>query len=313
LEDMVRRGEPLSVLLASEAGIYPRFGYGPATSMMSFSIDRAHAGFTVPSQGGAPHGINLLTIGQAAERLPAVYESLRLDQPGAVSRDTRWWAYYLHDRVADRQGASSLHHAIHTSADGAADGYVSYRLKGRWEVETPAFEVQVIELMAATPETYKELWRYVLETDLSQTISCHCGRTDEPLRHLLKDSRRLAVDGVCSDLYLRLLDIPLALSTRTYAGAGTVVLGISETFPALKTGRYLLSVEADRPGATCHSTDQPADITLPTSALATAYLGGESFANLARAGQVTAVSAAKLAEADAMFSWGIAPHCGTMF
>ncbi len=190
---------------------------------------------------------------------------------------------------------------------------MTYRIKARWEVDVPAFEVQVRELMAATPDTYKELWRYVLETDLCQTISCHCGRTDEPLRHLLTDSRRLTVDAVCDDLYLRLLNIPLALSSRSYAAAGTVVLGVSETFPTTKTGRYLLSAEEGRPRATCHATDRPADITLQTSALAAAYLGGETLTNLVRAGQAIAVSPAKLAEADAMFSWGIAPHCGTMF
>jgi predicted acetyltransferase len=245
--------------------------------------------------------------------LPLIYERLRIEQPGAVSRSSSWWAHYLHDRVADRQGASTLHHAVHTDRDGVADGYLTYRIKGRWEIETPAFEVQVIELLAATPETYNELWRYVLEADLGQTIACHCGRTDEPLRHLLRDPRRLKVDAVCDDLYLRLLDIPLALSARTYAATGTVVLGVAETIPTAKTGHYLLSAEAGQAGATCHLTDRPADIMLHTTALATAYLGGETFTNLVRAGQAAAASPARLTEADAMFSWGIAPYCGTMF
>jgi predicted acetyltransferase len=41
LNDMMDRGDPLSVLLASEATLYRRYGYGPASSMMSFSVDRA--------------------------------------------------------------------------------------------------------------------------------------------------------------------------------------------------------------------------------------------------------------------------------
>ncbi len=70
LEDMTRRAEPLSVLLASEAGIYRRFGYGPATSMMSFSLDRAYAAFAVPPTTSAPLGITLLPDHEASERLP---------------------------------------------------------------------------------------------------------------------------------------------------------------------------------------------------------------------------------------------------
>jgi predicted acetyltransferase len=103
------------------------------------------------------------------------------------------------------------------------------------------------------------------------------------------------------------------LSGRTYAATGALVLEVSETFPAAKTGRYLLSTEAGRPGATCIATDRPGDIVLATDALATASLGGETFTNLARAGRVTAGSPGQLALADAMFSWGVAPHCCTMF
>jgi predicted acetyltransferase len=313
LEDMVRRGEPLSVLLASEAGIYPRFGYGPASKMMSFSIERAYARFASPSQDRHPRGLTLLTDSEAAERLPAIYESLRLGQPGAVLRDSLWWTHTLHDRPADRQGGSTLHHVVHTGPNGVADGYLTYRLKGRWEAATPLFEAQVVELMAGNPEAYRGLWRYILETDLCQTISYETGRTDEPLRHLLADSRRMRVSAYEDDLYVRLLDIPRALSARTYAAGGELVLEVSERFPTQKTGRYLLSAPAGRPGATCHATDRPADLTLETAALAAAYLGGESFTTLARAGLVTAPDPAKLEKADAMFSWGIAPHCCTMF
>ena len=38
--DMVERGEVLSGLGASEGNIYGRFGYGPATSIVSFSVER---------------------------------------------------------------------------------------------------------------------------------------------------------------------------------------------------------------------------------------------------------------------------------
>lgn len=313
LEDTVRRAEPLSVLLASEAGIYPRFGYGPATKMMSFSIDRAYARFAAPSQDGPPRGVTLLTDSEAAERLPVIYESLRLGQPGAVLRDSIWWTHTLHDRPADRQGGSPLHHVIHTGPDGVADGYLTYRLKGRWEAGAPLFEALVVEQMVGNPEAYRELWRYILETDLCQTISYETGRTDEPLRHLLADSRRMRVSACVDDLYVRLLDIPRALSARTYAAAGELVFEVSERFPAQRTGRYLLSAPAGHPGATCHATNRPADVILETGALATAYLGGESFTTLARAGLVTAPDPARLGEADAMFSWGIAPHCCTMF
>jgi predicted acetyltransferase len=40
-EAMSARGEVVSGLVASEGVIYGRFGYGPATSVMGFTVDRA--------------------------------------------------------------------------------------------------------------------------------------------------------------------------------------------------------------------------------------------------------------------------------
>jgi predicted acetyltransferase len=313
LEDMVRRGEPLSVLLASEASIYRRFGFGPATTVTSFSIDRAYAAFVSPVRNAGPRGITLLADVEVAERLASMYEVLRLDQPGAVSRSSGWWTNYLRDPVAERQGATKMYHAVHAGPDGAPDGYVSYRIKERWVVATPMYEAQVVELIAGNPEAYRALWHYVLGTDLCQTISCQKGHADEPLRLLLADSRRLTVNAVADDLYVRLLDIPRALRARSYGAAGEVVLEVSETFPTARTGKFALRAETGRSGATCRATDEPADILLSVDALAAAYLGGATFTNLALAGQATAKTPEAFTVADAMFSWGIAPYCGTMF
>ena len=121
------------------------------------------------------------------------------------------------------------------------------------------------------------------------------------------------MNAVADDLYVRLLDIPRALRARSYAAAGEVVLEVSETFPTARTGRFALTAETGPSGATCRATDEPADILLGVDALAAAYLGGVTFTNLARAGQATAAAPETLAVADAMFSWGIAPYCCTMF
>ncbi len=43
--DMADRGEMISGLGASEGNIYGRFGYGPATSVVDFSVERPYAAF----------------------------------------------------------------------------------------------------------------------------------------------------------------------------------------------------------------------------------------------------------------------------
>jgi predicted acetyltransferase len=313
LNDMRDRGDPLSVLLASEAPLYGRYGYGPASSIMSFKIDRAYARFATESGGDAPEGITLVTGVEAAGRLAGIYESFRLHQPGAVSRSPGWWASYLWDPLFERQGGTAMYHAVHASRDGAADGYVTYRLKEQWAGYTPMGEVQVLEVIARDPAVYRALWEFVLGTDLCQTVSCWKGRVDEPLRWLLADSRRLAVDEVADDLYVRLLDIPRALAAREYAASGELVLEVSEPFPVACTGRFLLESGGIGAGAECRPTDRDPDLSLGVEALGAAYLGGVSFTTLAAAGRVSSADRKTLAAADAMFSSGIAPYCSTMF
>jgi predicted acetyltransferase len=130
LQDMVGRGEPASALFASEGNIYGRFGYGPATSVMSFQVPRDHAVFLEPvRQRGSTV---LLRPEEAAAELPAIYENLRLLQPGAISRPGSWWEEYLHDPEHHREGAGAMIHAKHETQPGIADGYVTYRIRDDW-------------------------------------------------------------------------------------------------------------------------------------------------------------------------------------
>lgn len=310
--DMADRDESVSVLLASEGNIYGRFGYGPATSMMSFSIERPYAVFASPADD--PGRVTLLDAEEAAAQLPAIYDGLRLLRPGTVSRPADWWPHYLHDPLSERQGAGGMHHAKHETAPGVADGYVSYRIKESWAASTPLNEVQVVEVLAADPSVYKALWDYVLNTDLSRTTSCWRGRVDEPLRWLLADPRRFDVKALADDLYLRLLDVPRALSARTYRAEGELVLKVADMFPTPSETQYLLRTDpAAIPGAECGRTTREPDLELQIDYLGAAYLGGVSFAALAAAGRVRELTTGAIERADAMFSTAMAPFCSTMF
>ena len=320
MRDMMEREEPVTILGASEATIYQRFGYGAASTIMSFSVERAYADLAPQGAGATASGITLVAGVEAAGRLAGVFEALRLDQPGAVSRSPTWWSGYLADPPLARQGATRMYHAVHTGPTGIDDGYVSYRIKDQWLASTPMNEVVVVELLAGNREAYRALWRYVIGTDLCQTISYGRARVDEPLRWLLADSRRLVVNAVSDDLYVRLLDIPRALMARTYSAPGEVVFEVIESFPAPRTGRFLLTAGAgavaggtEAAGADCRPTDRRADISLDAATLGAAFLGGVSFTDLAMAGRLDCADPRVLARADAMFSSGIAPFCSTQF
>ena len=103
-------------------------------------------------------------------------------------------------------------------------------------------------------------------------------------------------DGV----WLRLVDVETALSARSYATSGTLVIDVKDSTCPWNQGRYSLDVGPG--GAHIRRTTAEPDIIMPASCLATCYLGAASASSLARAGRVEARSEGALALADLMFA-----------
>ena len=76
-------------------------------------------------------------------------------------------------------------------------------------------------------------------------------------------------------------------------------------------GRFALDANPD--GATCKPTTESADLTLPESALAAAYLGGFRLRMLAAAGQVDEHTAGALDVADLLLLGDRPPWCPLWF
>lgn len=311
LEDAEARGEAGAVLIASEGGIYGRFGLGPATSIHKIAIDRAWSGFRRSRAGQG--AVSLLSAEEAAWQLPPLFDEVRSRQAGEVSRSAAAWVEHLRDPEQQRQGASAMLHVLHADNAGRPDGYVSYRVKEDWSGMLAANEVRVVELMAVEPGGYAALWEYLLSLDLARTITFELARIDEPVRWLLTDPRALRTEAWADYLWLRLLDLPGALAARSYRSNGEVVLELEESFPEARSSCLLLSV--DQPGmpVRCLVSDLPPHLRLDVSDLATAYLGGVSFSTLAAAGRVQEYRAGALEVADRLFATGRPPYCATMF
>src|SRR5947207_8050128 len=241
LEEVRERGEALSLLYASEATIYGRFGYGIATWECSITLDRGRSAFALPiPQEGA---IVLVDRDEAMRRMPGVFDRAILQRPGAVNRPGKWWDYEFADHEHDRSGASSLFYAVYSSA-GEDEGYVAYRIKGDWPHGAPSGELSVSELVATTPIAYASLWRYCFDVDLVGEIKARRRPPDDPLLHLVAEPRRLRLttgDG----LWVRVVDVTAALEGRRYAAAGSVVLEVRDEAYEWNDGRFALESGPD--------------------------------------------------------------------
>jgi predicted acetyltransferase len=310
LDDVSARGEALAILTASESVIYGRFGYGPASSNAWCRMETAGTELRRrPDPGGR---LRQVEADEAGRAIPAVYDRARTRHPGALSRSPRYWQRWFLDREPWRQGASARFYVLHHDVDGTPDGYLAYRAKdGDWGHGLADGTVIVEELDAVHDEVEAALWQYVLDIDLVRHVRAEARPVDEPLRWRLADPRRLQTSAVFDHLWVRLLDVPAALSARRYAVDATLVVDVRDPFRPAGEGRYV--VEGGPEGAGCRPTDREPDLTIGVAELGSLYLGGVSATTLARAGRVEARTPAVLRVADAFFTSTPAPWCCTPF
>ncbi|MFG2881739.1 GNAT family N-acetyltransferase [Streptomyces sp. NPDC048297] len=309
LTDLRARGEFLSVLLASEAVIYRRFGYGPATYTSRLTVPRHRAALALPRARGTagspvavpdvvpdPGSIELMRRADCGELLEEVYDRYRRTQPGALSRPHRWWASGAGQPPVAR---APRYVAVHRDADGVPDGYLSY-------VADAPKTLTVDETVAADDAVFTALARFVLGHDLVTEVVFKHVPPGHPLRWQLADFRAGQVTNDTDWLWVRLLDIPRALTARGWFMDGELVLDVDDPFLG-EHGRYLLTVQDGK--ADCVPTDREPDLSLDVSDLGSVYLGGTAPSTLVRAGHIRAHRAGAAALADALFGAERPPHC----
>ena len=106
-------------------------------------------------------------------------------------------------------------------------------------------------------------------------------------------------------LWVRLVDVGAALAARGYAEEDDLVLEVSDAFCPWNEG----ALGARRLASRRHAPD----LRLDADALGSAYLGGFTFAELARAGRVEEAAEGAIARADALFRADRKPWCPEIF
>jgi predicted acetyltransferase len=323
LDDVHERGEAVAALIASEAGIYGRFGYGRASWHAGFSLRAGEGELARDAPTGDALRLRIAEPEAARAELAKVYEMVLDERPGFFARNDSWWDRVLADEPQDRGGASPLRCVL---AEDAASprGYALFSGRERWDEDAflPEGVIEVREAVTADPAAAAAIWGDLLSRDLTTEFHAAMRPVDDPLLHLLADPRRVRA-RVADGLWVRLVDVAGALTQRRYACPVDVVIEVTDDGCTWNQGRWRLATgAAGRPahgagaaglGATCERTADPADIALPVRALSAAYLGGTRLGPMAAAGLVTELRPGTLAPLSTALSWDPAPWCPMIF
>ena len=292
LDDIRDRGEPVAALWASEEVIYRRYGYGLASLSGEMSLPTGYAGLRQPPDERA--AARLVPLDEAKDVIAPIYDRVRAGTPGMLTRTGTWWETRNLSDPPDRRQGGGEKNVVVLDLDGEPAGYALYRIHTKFESGAAAGHVDVIEALADGPVATRELWRVLLDMDWKATLKAYLLPIDHPLVHLLSYPRRMQL-RIGDGLWVRLVDVGAALSARAYGSAEPVVLEVEDAFLPANAGRWRLA------GGVAERTDEEPDVALDVGELGAVYLGGFTFGELVRSGQVRELREGGAARADAVF------------
>ncbi|WP_156759858.1 GNAT family N-acetyltransferase [Microbacterium karelineae] len=293
-------GLAMAGLTVSEATIYGRYGFASAIPVAGVTIDAKRAGWG-PHEPAAR--IRFVDREQLADDLGTLHERTRGQRLGDIEAWPRRWR----QSAALVPGAEKPGHVRGVraiDADGELVGSLAFRVEEGTDFSHHTLRVE--QLIAATPDARAALWRFAITYDLVSTVQASLQPIDDPLPWLVRD-RRAITQAVHDHGWLRILDVPAALSARSLAGAFGVRLRVTDPLGIAAGAWTVAKLGAEGVRVESLGDGERAEVTLDVGALSAAYLGSVSLGTLAAAGRVTG-DAAKIAALSDALRVATAPH-----
>ena len=308
-DDAIARNEPVAALWAADAAIYGRFGYGVATERVSIEVPHAH-GRLLDAPRDSALRLRMTDPSTDFGLISPIYDSVRRQRGGVLAIDEKWNAASVYDPAHHRDGATRLQTVV-VEDDASVRGFLRYRLKESWPSGRYAEgSVAISRLMSVDPAAHAALWQYCLSLDLMTKTTWWNLPVDDPVLTWLEHSRQ-STRQVNDAMWLRILDLPVALSARRYSTDVDVTLEVTDARYEQNAGTWRLSGGPD--GASCQRTSAGADLRLDIRTLGAILLGGPSLTRQAHAGWVDEQTSGAIVATSAAFSAPWAAYCPFVF
>ncbi|MCY4657557.1 MAG: GNAT family N-acetyltransferase [Gammaproteobacteria bacterium] len=296
--------QPASILYATMAAIYQRFGYGLGCMGHFYLYNPRVTHFQFPIEDAGT--VELTQKAQALPTIRGIYKEYIQDKNLMLERKEDWW-----NRVYASKKPFFV--AIHRDKSGKPDGYISYSFKDYKpsKIDPIAYiEISVRDFFCLNEVAFRSIWEFLGKHDLVGKISMRTA-TDGLAPQILLEPRMLGIkqaDGI----WLRIVDVADLLSQRGYSSTGEVTFEITDDAECpWNVGKWHL--EADLGLARVTQSNLTPDFQISINGLASLTTGQYSLTQLVRAGRARAHRNTDLGMVDRLFTPMHAPFCGDSF
>ncbi len=285
LTETARSGVAVSLLQASEAAIYGRFGYGLGLTEYPLTLSRGTS-LTAPGLDAAAgaHTVELTRVDAEgmAERLLACNRVVAAGEPGTLVFADDYFRRIVWEPTEELRDKEPRR-VLFARLDGQDVGVAVFRRSHKWEHSRPVGNLD-IGYLSGSPPARLTLLRRLLDFDLMATIKVPLVGRDDPLWHWV-DSPRSADAYPVDNLWVRLVDLPAAMAARDYEAECEVVVEVVDDHVPANAGTWLVRIRAG--DGVVERSSAPAEVALDIRHLGAAWLGTANLMAMARAGVIT--------------------------
>lgn len=307
LQQVADEGLPVAVLIAAEAPIYGRFGYGSMAMAADLLIDATATSF----RHGPTGQVTLVEPDELRPALEACHDARLRRTPGGITRPALHW-----DEIAnlvpipEHADGGHFRGAVWHDDDGRLAGAVSYQVTEHWERYRPRGRARVLLLVGATAEAERELWRHVVELDWVASVEAPWRAVDDPLPLWLQDPRTAALTVASDVAWVRILDLPTTISALRAPVERSVVAEVVDESGGT-AGVWHITLGPD--GSEAQKTGAPADVRLPIRSMGACFLGGYAVPHLHETGWLDELAPGGVTKLATVFTNAVRPWCPTDF
>jgi GNAT superfamily N-acetyltransferase len=304
-------GTHVSALHASEPAIYGRYGYGLASVEHEVTLGRGTT-LTAPHLDEAAAAITTRMELSSDPEVPKRMRECHLAfaETGSVVGQPGYYARVCQDLPEHRRGKEPGR-MLFARREGADVGFAMFRRTHKWEDGRPGGELSVWALVGDAPARLA-LLRRLVEFDLMGIVKIRAAGVEDPMLLWAGGPRSTAHLSTSDSLWVRLVDLPEALTARSWSARCDVVVDVVDTAAPWNEGSW--RIVADESGAaTVERSSAQGDLRLQVAALGAAYLGGGNLVAMHRAGLVEERRQGAVAELWRAMRTDVLPTAAWMF
>lgn len=291
---------PISILFASQAAIYQRYGYAIVSTHNSYDIDPGHIQFKSLKHLNEAGRFKQIHENET-EILDNIYNQFIAPRTGYLIRNKFKWETGV---LSPPMAPGTVHDKVVYEEDGVPLGYVIYTVKSHLH----GHRISICDMAWLSISAYYGLWNYFTKMHLAHSIQWMQAPVDDPMPHILLEPRKLNIKSG-NGFLARLVDVEKAIPRRGYSSEnGELLFEIAgDDMCPWNNGTWQMEISNGK--GVVKKTDKAPEVSMSINAFAMILFGQISATNAMRMGRLDLFKEGALERYDRLLRTEYMPIC----